>query len=182
MTDITTENSAFTKIVDATYDSKVLSGLVAAGILPPTFRVIKATADVSSAAAGDNVPFLDATTGQQVVLGEQQAILYAALYASATLTSGGSPTLSVGLATAADGANSTNTLLFTNGVAATTPLPIADANTGVSSLIVNMALVGYVPVLRGITQSTLANGTFLQAQVNTAALTAGELTIILVVV
>ena len=75
MTDITTENSAFTKVVDVTYDSKVLNGLVSAGVLPPTFRVIKATATFDNTAIDAVVPFLDATSGQQVQLGESSAIL-----------------------------------------------------------------------------------------------------------
>ena len=182
MTDITTENSAFTKIVDTIYDSKVLNGLVTAGVLPPTFRVIKATADLTDVAATTNVPLLDATTGVQVQLGEQSAILYAAVYALSTVTSGGSPTFSIGLATAADGANATTTLIFGEGATINTALTLTALNAGRSTYAVDTAAGNIAPALRGVTLSTLAAGTWLQAQVNVATTTGGEIAVILVVV
>jgi hypothetical protein len=182
MTDITTENASFIKIVDATYDSKVLNGLVSAGVLPATFRVIKATATLSATAIDAIVPFLDVNTGDQVQLGEQTAILYAAAYGPNVVGVGS--TYNIGLATRSVidpvPPTATTTFLFSAATSLATTLPLANVVSGISTYVTGSA--EFAPVSRGVTLSTASTGTFLQVQVKGAIATSGTITVVLVVV
>lgn len=176
MSDITTENAAFTQVVDTVYDSKVLSGLVSSGVLPSTFRVIKGSIVFDATPLGVGQAIIDSHTGEQVILNETQVILYAAAYApaSAPLVSGGAPTFTIGLGTTAS-SGATGQVLF---VAAKT---LANVNAGFSSMTVATSTSGAnEPVIRSF--QTVSTFNYLQVDVGVASVTSGTLNVILVVV
>jgi hypothetical protein len=176
MSDVTTENAAFTQVVDTIYDSKVLAGLVSSGVLPSTFRVIKGTITFDASATAVGYPIIDSYTGEQVLLNSTQAILYAAAYAhaAAPIVGVSAPTFSIGLGTTAS-SGATGQLLF---VAAKS---VANVNAGFSSMTVATSTSGTnEPVIRSF--QTVSTFNFLQVDVGVGSVTSGTLNVILIVV
>lgn len=149
-------NENFVKILDSNLNSKVFEALVNAGILPQGFQVI--VGSVSPLATGEGHEILD-SAGNQIRLAEGQHIAHLSVAVSTTLASGGSATVQVGLAATATGT-------VAEGLTADTAF--ATINTS------------------GLAQNNhhIVDGTnnYLVAEVTTAALTAGELQVVLVVV
>jgi hypothetical protein len=174
--DINTQNAAFSGVKDTIYDSKVLQALLDVGVFPSSFRIIKGVVDFTDAAnqpTGTGKVVIDTFDGAQVLLSTGNAVIYAAAYAPATspLTSGGSPTFTIGLSSTSGG--SVGTALFTAGTT------LASINNGVSSLQYDGSSAGVANVTRAI-QLVGANE-WLSVDVATAALTGGKLYVILVI-
>jgi len=121
-------NDGFSKIQDTVYDSKLFEGLVAAGILPQGFRIIKASVDLQGAAG--NYPIVDGS-GNQVYLAAGTHVIY--LSGGVLEALAGGTSVQVGLAASASGAVATGlsdvlttALVNSDGVAlhvdATTPI------------------------------------------------------------
>lgn len=155
-----TANAAYTKILDATYDSKVLQGLLR--ILPESFRVVKGTATIGTTGSGDSVAVNDAA-GNPILLNAGEIIVSASVAATTTMTSGGSATLTIGSSNVAAGSGVTadSNILET--------LSLAEVN-GTGEL--PGPLVRLVP----------ADEQYLIAEVGTAAATAGVVEVVLVIV
>jgi hypothetical protein len=95
-------NDGFSKIQDSILDLKVFEGLVAGGILPQGFRVIKASVDITGAAG--NYAIVD-ESGNQIHLAAGTHIVYVS-GGELTAVAGGT-SAQVGLAATATGAVST---------------------------------------------------------------------------
>ena len=98
MTDLTISNAAFTKIVDIANNSEVMQGLVSAGILPPTFRVVSGSVTLPLAISGV-AAVLDAS-GNPLVLGEGEQIILGSTYATTTVAGTNTAVITLGLAPA----------------------------------------------------------------------------------
>lgn len=111
MSDISVSNSAFSKIQDAVYDSKLIEGLENLGLFPKGFRVINGTVDLEGADVG-SYAVLD-SDGNTIYVSEGVKVLAAyAVNTGVALT--GTSTLTFGLALT-DGGAIVDELIATGG-------------------------------------------------------------------
>ena len=106
MTDITTANAAYSKIADTENDSSIVQGLVSAGIIPPTFRVIKGSITIPLTGAV-TAPILD-SDGNPIILQEGAQVI-AGAFVSTTALSGGT-SCGIGFASTSTGTNDVSLL------------------------------------------------------------------------
>lgn len=149
--------NTFTKVIDTVAD-KAMYGLVETGVLPKGFRVIRGTIDLAGLVVADGYAVLDSATGEQVVLGVGEQILFYSAVATSTIAAG--PTFDIGLAATEGGVIATN---LTAGAT------VGNLNTGVNT----------IPAAAAVT--LVGADTFLAVQVIGATSSAGALQIILIV-
>lgn len=160
MSDIGVSNTGYTHIKDTIHGSNVLSSLLDTGVFPGSFRVIKGYVDFSVAAnasVGDGKAVLSSFDGVQVLLATGDVVIHAVALADRTITSAGSPTFDVGFSVSPSTAVSS--ALFTASA-------MSAINTGAAS----------------ITPLKISSNQWLSIDLNVAAVTAGRLEVLLVVV
>lgn len=167
---MTDANLGFTKVLDTIHDSKVLEGLVDNGILPRSLQMIQCTVDLTGQAVGTDtvIPLTNDLTGNQVQLSAgQQVVILKGGASQAITTEANLDGFQVGLAATATGA-------IAETLSADVTGEILGAATGTGISLVTDANGGVVG-------STNTWGV-VEVTVSVAALTAGEVKLLLVVV
>jgi hypothetical protein len=101
MTTLEISNTKYLRIKDTIYDSSLMIGLAKLGILPLSFRVVKAHVDMSGVLSGEQIAIIDELTGEQVKLQEGQQVVQLSAVALEDLVGAGS--VQIGLAASATG-------------------------------------------------------------------------------
>jgi hypothetical protein len=158
-------NSTFTKVLDTLYDSKIVDGLVEAGLAPRSLRIIRGTVTPR----GANTAVLDARTGATITFQENDLIVAASCIATtnfATLTN-----LNLGLAATDGGAVSSVICLAT---------ALADLNAGGMTLY--PAAVAAATAAQPAAVVVGSTNRFLSATATGTTETTGVLQVVIVVV
>jgi hypothetical protein len=164
MSEIDVQNLGFKVVHDTVIDSGVLSGLVEAGVIPKSFRVIKGEVDLTGLDDGEAAAVVD-ESGNQITLSPGSHLVYISVVETTTLVSGGSATVALGLAP---------TAAVTATAAIADTIVEATAYNGFQSFA--DAAVAYNA------SSVGAANVYLEADVAVATISGGVLSVVLVVV
>jgi hypothetical protein len=164
MSEIDVQNLGFKVVHDTVIDSGVLSGLVEAGVIPKSFRVIKGEVDFlggDNAGVEGSYAVLDSSTGKQVLLSTGEQIVF--LSAVATTDIADAVNFGLGL----------NPLEAAIGTATQTDLVTEAAVAGVNA--------GVNPIPAAAAVTVVGADVWLQASI-TGTATAGVVQVVVVVV